>query len=191
MSELVQDTRETLERHEHLSHGAPDHHGRRIALLIGVLAAVLAVCDMSERSSQNAYLAHHVSASDEFAFYQARQTRALVLNQSAILLDALPPTPQTTKAAQTARAEATRLMEDSDRGNGQRQILARATAETKARDLALHRYEWFEIVTSALQIAIVLASVSVITRIRVIAFVGAGLGLVAAGLALLVVARWV
>jgi Domain of unknown function (DUF4337) len=188
MSELVQDTQETLERHENLAHGAPDHHGRRIALLIGVLAAVLAVCDMSERSSQNAYLAHHVGASDEYAFYQARQTRALVLNQSAILLDALPPTPQTAKAAQAARAEATRLIEDSDRGNGQKQILARAVGETEARDSALHRYEWFEIVTSALQIAIVLASVSVITRIRVIALGGAGLGLVAAGLAVLVVA---
>ena len=177
MSELVQDTQETLERHEHLAHGAPDHHGRRIALLIGVLAAVLAVCDMSERSSQNAYLAHHVGASDEYAFYQARQTRALVLNQSAVLLDALPPTPQTAKAAQTARAEANRLIEDSDRGNGQKQILARAVAETKARDLALHRYEWFEIVTSALQIAIVLASVSVITRIQSHCVCGGRIGL--------------
>jgi hypothetical protein len=191
MSELVQDTRETLERHEHLAHGAPEHHGRRIALLIGVLAAVLAVCDMSERSAQNSYLAHHVSASDEYAFYQARQTRALVLNQSAVILEALPPTPQTLKAAQAARLEATRLMEDSDRGNGQRQILARAAAQTKTRDQALDRYEWFEIVTSALQIAIVLASVSVVTRIRVIAFAGAGLGLVAAGLALLVAVGWV
>jgi hypothetical protein len=191
MSELVQDTRETLERHEHLAHGAPEHHGRRIALLIGVLAAVLAVCDMSERSAQNSYLAHHVSASDEYAFYQARQTRALVLNQSAAILEALPPTPQTLKAAQAARSEAIRLMEDSDRGNGQRQILARAAAQTKTRDQALDRYEWFEIVTSALQIAIVLASVSVVTRIRVIAFAGAGLGLVAAGLALLVAVGWV
>jgi Flp pilus assembly CpaE family ATPase len=187
MSELVQDTRETLERHEHLAHGAPDPHGRRIALLIGILAAVLAICDMSERSAQNAYLAHHIAVSDQYAFLQARETRALVLNQSATLLDALPSTPQTVKAALAARAEAMRLTVDSDRGNGVHQIQARATAETKARDAALDRYEWFEIVTSGLQIAIVLASVSVVTRIRSIAFLGGALGVVATGLALLVV----
>jgi hypothetical protein len=188
MSELVQDTRETLERHEHLGHGAHDPHGRRIALLIGILAAILAICDMSERSAQNAYLAHHIAASDQYAFLQARETRALVLNQSATLLDALPPTPQTTKAALAARAEALRLTADSARGNGLHQIQARATAEEKARGAALIRYEWFEIVTSALQIGIVLASVSVVTRIRSIAVLGGALGVVATGLALLVVA---
>jgi Domain of unknown function (DUF4337) len=188
MSDLVQNTRETLERHEHLAHETHDSHGRRIALLIGVLAATLAVCDMSERTAQNAYLAYHIAASDQYAFLQARETRALVLNQSATLLDALPATPQTATAAQAARTEALRLTADSDRGNGLHQIQARATAETKARDAALDRYEWFEIVTSALQIAIVLASVSVVTRIRSIAFLGGGLGLAAAGLALLVVA---
>jgi hypothetical protein len=153
-----------------------------------VLAAVLAICDMSERSAQNAYLAHHIAASDQYAFLQARETRALVLNQSATVLDALPSTPQTVKAAQAARTEALRLTSDSDRGNGLHQIQARATAETKARDAALARYEWFEIITSALQIAIVLASVSVVTRIRSIAVLGGALGLAGAGLALLVVA---
>jgi hypothetical protein len=187
MSDLAQDTQDTLERHEHLAHGPSDPHGRRIALLIGILAAVLAVCDMTERSAQNAYLAHHIAASDQYAFLQARETRALVLNQSATLLDALPATPQTATAAQAARTEAKRLTADSDRGNGINQIQARATAETKARDAALDRYDWFEIVTSALQIAIVLASVSVVTRIRSIAVLGAGLGLLAAGLALGVV----
>ncbi|MBW4025275.1 MAG: DUF4337 domain-containing protein [Proteobacteria bacterium] len=187
MSDLVQDTRETLERHEHLAHGEPDPHGRRIALLIGILAAILAICDMSERSSQNAYLAHHIAVSDQYAFLQARETRALVLNQSATLLDALPSTPQTAKAAVAARAEALRLTADSDHGNGVHQIQTRAAAETKARDAALARYEWFEIITSALQIAIVLASVSVVTRIHSIAFLGGALGIAAAGLAVLVV----
>ncbi len=43
-------------------------------------------------------------------------------------------------------------------------------------------------VTSALQIAIVLASVSVVTRLAPITWVGAGIGLLAAALAGLVVA---
>jgi hypothetical protein len=187
MSDIAQDTRETLERHEQL-HESGDPHGRRVALLIGVLAAALALCDMRERSSQNAYLAHHIGASDEFAFYQARQTRALVLTQSAAMVDTLPASPESAKAAAAARAEAARLTEDSSRGNGQKQIQARAAAETAQRDKALHLYEWFEFVTSGLQIAIVLASVSVVTRLRVVAFISAGLGAAAVAFALALVA---
>ena len=183
MSDLVQDE---FERHKHLEEEPEDHHGRQAALLIGVLAAVLAVCEMAERSSQNSYISHHIAASNEYAFYQARQTRALVLNQSATTVSALSQSPEAAKAAADARAEATRLTADSARGNGQAQILARATKEGEAREVALHRYEWFELVTSALQISIVLASVSVITKVRPIAFIGAGIGLIAALVALLV-----
>jgi hypothetical protein len=141
MSELVQDTRETLERHEHLAHGAPDPHGRRIALLIGILAAVLAICDMSERSAQNAYLAHHIAVSDQYAFLQARETRALVLNQSATLLDALPSTPQTVRAALAARAEAMRLTADSDRGNGVTRSPLRAVSMASMRFLTINDWD--------------------------------------------------
>lgn len=183
MSELAQ---ETLERHEHLKHNPDDGHGKRAALAIGVLAATLAVCEMAERGSQNGYLSHHIGASNEYAFYQARQNRALVLGQTATLLNALPPTPETQKTAAAADTEAKRLLEDSDRGNGAKQILARATAETAERDRDLHRYEWYEIVTSALQIAIVLVSISVVTQVTNIAFVGVGIGVLAAGLGLLV-----
>ncbi|WP_158742386.1 DUF4337 family protein [Acidisphaera sp. L21] len=184
MSDIAQ---ETLERHEHLKHHPEDSHGKRAALIIGVLAATLAICEMAERSSQNSYLAHHIGASNEYAFYQARQNRSLVLNQTATILNALPsPTPESQKIATAADAEAKRLIEDSDRGNGAKQIQARAAAETAQRDHALHRYEWFEIVTSGLQIAIVLASVSVVTGLASVLLLGAGLGVAAAALAALV-----
>jgi hypothetical protein len=183
MSDLAH---ETLERHEHLEHNPEDGNARRAALVIGLLAAVLAVCDMGERSSQNAYLAHHIGASNEYAFYQARQTRALVLSQSAVVLSALPATPESQKAAADALAESKRLTEDSPRGNGSRQIQARADAEAQAREVSLHRYEWYELVTSALQIAIVLSSVSVVTRIARLTWLGAGIGLLAGALAALV-----
>ena len=183
MSEMAQ---ETLERHHHLEHNPDDGNARRAALVIGVLAAVLAVSEMAERSSQNSYLAHHIGASNEYAFYQARQTRALVLTQSAATVTAMASTPESQKAAADALAEARRLTEDSERGNGAKQIQARADAESRARDVALHRYEWYEIVTSALQIAIVLASVSVVTRIAAVTWLGAGIGVLAAALAALV-----
>ena len=181
MSELAT---ETLERHHHLEHNPDNRHGKRAALVIGVLAAILALCEMVERNSQNAYLAHHIGASNEYAFYQARQNRALILGQTATMLNATAPTPENQKIAAAAEAEAKRLTDDSDRGNGAKQIQARAAAETEARDRALHRYELFEIVTSALQIAIVLASVSVVTQIASVLFLGIGIGALASIMAL-------
>jgi Domain of unknown function (DUF4337) len=181
------DVHETLERHEHVAHGVHDPKERPIALLIAILAAILAICDMSARNAQNTYLAHNIAASDQYAFLQARELRALVLDQSAMLLDALQSTPETERAALAARKEATRLTANNNQGNGLQQILARATAEIKARDKVLDRYEWLESVASALQIAIVLASVSVLTRARSIAALGGALGLAATVLASLVV----
>ncbi len=183
MSEIAH---ETLERHEHLKHNPDDGHGKIAALVIGVLAATLALCEVAERSAQNSYLAQNISASNEYAFYQARQNRALVLNQTATLLNALPPTPEGQKVAAASDAEAKRLLEDSDRGNGAKQILARATDATHERDHSLHQYEWYEIVTSTLQIAIVLASVSVVTQLTKVLYVGIGIGALSAGLGILV-----
>ena len=179
MSELAQ---ESLERQHHLQEEPGDNHARRAALVIGMLAAALALCEMAERSAQNAYLAHYIGASNEYAFYQARQNRALVLTQTAAILGALPATPETRATAAAAKAEAARLTEDSERGNGGKQIIARATAEGQLRDVALHRYEWFELTTSALQIAIVLASVSVVIKLPRLLWAGAAIGVCAAAL---------
>ena len=177
---------ETLERHEHLKHNPDDGMAKHAALAIGVLAAVLALFEMGERGSQNAYLAHNIGASNEYAFYQARQNRALTMTQTATLLTALPATPETQKAAAAAEAEAKRLTEDSERGNGAKQIQARAAAELQARDVALHRYEMYEIVTSALQIAIVLASGAGGTQLSGVVIAGVAIGVLTAGFGLLV-----
>jgi hypothetical protein len=67
-----------------------------------------------------------------------------------------------------------------------KQLAERAGAGQALRDEAFHRYHEFELVVGALQIAIVLASVAVVTRIVALA-VGAGIiGIVAAGFGLLI-----
>jgi hypothetical protein len=67
-----------------------------------------------------------------------------------------------------------------------KQLADRATMQKAARDEAFHRYHQFELVVGALQIAIVLASVAVVTRILALA-IGAGLiGAIAAGFGLFI-----
>ena len=173
----------SLERHEHLEHNPIDGHARRASVLIGLIAAGLAIADMAGHSAQTSYISHQINASDNYAFYQARQIRGLLSEQTVLLLQQSPnaASPETQKAIEAAQADSKRITEDSDRGNGIKQLQAKAKAQEELRDHALERYELFEIVTSGLQIAIVLASVSVVTRIRFLAYISIALA-AAAGL---------
>jgi hypothetical protein len=74
--------------------------------------------------------------------------------------------------AAEARAQAKR-MDDDEKTLGRKQLLARAEHSQALRDHEFHRYHLFELVVSGLQIAIVLASVSVVTRVNALAL-GAG-----------------
>jgi hypothetical protein len=187
MSETIEHAREGLEHAEH----APAHHtdgtARRIAVLIAVLAAALALADMGEKGAQNAYLTHHVAVSDEWAFYQAKNARATILAVEAGILANLPNATDAGPQAEIARAkEAEARMRDEPQ-DGMKQIAERAKAEELARDEAFHRYHEFELVVGALQIAIVLASVAVVTRILALAVAAGIIGAVAAGFALFVI----
>ena len=78
MSESIEQAREGLEHAHHASGLHTDTTARRIAMLIAVLAAALALAEMGEKGAQNAYLTHHIAASDDYAFFQAKNVRATV-----------------------------------------------------------------------------------------------------------------
>ena len=173
MSDSIEHAREGL---EHASH-APDHsdtRARRIAVLIAALAAALAIAEIGEKAAQNAYLTHHIALSDDWAFYQAKNDRATIWTATISVLTNLPnatdPGPQ---AAVKNAAESAARLRDEPQGEGMKQLAERANAHQDARDEAFHRYHAFEFVVGALQLAIVLASVSVVTRMLALA-IGAG-----------------
>lgn len=163
----MEDAQEAHERHG-------DSAARTIAILISVLAAGLAIAEMQEKSSQNRYMASHIQVSDDFAFYQAKTVRMNLYTTHAETLAALPNAndPAIQKEIADARATAKRI--DTEKDTGRKDLLAQAATHREEREHYAHRYELFEIVVGALQIAIVLASVSVVTRMRPLA-VGAGL----------------
>jgi Domain of unknown function (DUF4337) len=186
MSETIEHAKEGI-HHAHESGHHTDTTARRIAVLIAVLAAALALAEMGEKAAQNAYLTHHIALSDDYAFYQAKNARATMWTVQAGLLANLPNAAEPGPQAEAKRAkEAEARLRDEPGGDGMKQLAERADAEKEARDHAFHRYHQFELVVGALQIAIVLASVAVVTRIVALA-IGAGLiGLMAAGFGLLV-----
>ena len=178
-----------LEHAHHVAEHPTDGHARNAALLIGVLAAALALADMQEKQAQNAYLSHHIGVSDTWAFYQAKRVRADTAEQTAAILESLPGAatdPEIRKRIDDARAAAARLRSDPEKGEGAKELDAKARAESELRDQALHRYHRFELVGGALQIAIVLASVSVVTRVRLLVAVAAVLGGIAVAGGLLI-----
>lgn len=178
---------EALEHAHHIQghhdHGAEHNDGaaRRVAVLVAVLAAMLAIAQMGEKSSQNAYLTHHVAVSDDWAFYQAKNVRAVMRSTEAAVLQSLPNAADPAVQARIKQAEAyAARMQDDPKADGMKQLAERARQDEHARELAFHRYHTFELVVGALEIAIVLASVSVITRVNALAFGAGVIGLLAA-----------
>ena len=160
------------------------HHGganRRIAVLIAALAAALALADMGAQQQQNQYLTRHISLSDDWGFYQAKNTRAAISDVEASILANQPNAGEPGSQAAVARAKANAArLRDEPGGDGMKQIMERAAVQQEARDHAFHRYHQFEIVVGALQIAIVLASVAVVTAVPALAVAAGVIGAAAA-----------
>ena len=173
MSDDLEQAQQGMEHaHEaNAAHPAHDDRGaRRVAVLISALAAGLAIAEMAEKGAQNEFLAHHISTSDSWAFYQAKTLRSAMVGQQIEVLASLPNAadPEVATRIAAARAEQARLNDD-EKSQGRKQLRAQAEAEAKTRDAVGEHYHLYEYVVGALQIAIVLASVSVVTRMWLLA----------------------
>lgn len=175
----IENATDSLERHKHLSEHPENRLGRRMALLIGILAACLAICEMGEKSSQNDYISKQIAVNDTWSFYQAKAIKADIANSQAGILKALAANASDTaltKAAKAAESRAEKEASDPEGSEGKAQLRQKATREAEARDHQLERYHLLETVVGALQIAIVLASVSVVTEVAWLGLASLGLG---------------
>jgi hypothetical protein len=184
VSELAEKAHETI--HEHAEHSDP--WARGVAVLVSALAAVLAITELGAKSTQNEYLTHHIAVSDDWAFYQAKNLRAAVRVSEAALLESLPnaDAPPVQVRIKDANDYVAHARDDPKTGDGMKQLAEKAHQQEAIRDEAFHRYHLYEYADGALEIAIVLASVSVVTRMRGLT-IGAGcVGAAAGALALCV-----
>lgn len=179
---------QALEHHERVeisSHAGHGDHGagnnRRVALLIMVLAALLAIVEMMGKSAQNDYLASHIEASNLWSFFQAKTVRQTVLKTIAEDMETRPK--QTAdiqggidKKMEKFYATIDRYEDEPSTGEGRKQLVQRARETEVRRDRALAAYHYFEYAAAALQLAIVLASAAVITGIGFLTWSSAGLG---------------
>jgi hypothetical protein len=163
---------------------------RRIALMIAILALFLSFSETLGKSAQTEAVDANVKSADTWTFYQAKDTRRVVINaladQTAVLASSL--TDPAAKVAVDAqidawRKTAARYESDPKTGEGRKELAERAKEEEKERDLSLAKYHHYEIASAAFQIGIVLCSAAVITGIVALVWFAGVLG--AAGLAVL------
>lgn len=178
MSDGLEQAQEGMEHATHAAEHEPrDKLPRNVAILIAILAACLALSEMGEKAAQNAYLTHHITVSDTYGFLQAKNIRRATYTSAADVIESVPGIDaDARKRAERLRSEAARMADEPATNIGAKQLLERARALEQDRDHAFHVYHQFEMSTGALQIAIVLASVSIVTRIRTLTYAAAILG---------------
>jgi plasmid stabilization system protein ParE len=170
--------------HGHVDHGS----NKGVALLISVLALVLAFSETLGKSAQTAALSYNIEASNLWAFFQAKTIRQTTLRTAAEQLETVSAHEAAKKQAAKWRDTAQRYQDEPDTGEGRNQLAARAKEAEKKRDRAFAAYHHYEMSAAAVQIAIVLASASIVTAIPALVWLAGGLGVV--GVAFCVIGFW-
>ena len=158
-------------------HGHGDHGGnKKIALLISMLALVLAFSETLGKSAQTAALAYNIEASNLWAFFQAKTIRQTVLRTAAEEVAAGNMNQAAKDQVAKWKDTAQRYQSEPETNEGRDQLAARAKAAEKKRDVSMAAYHHYEVASAAVQIAIVLASASIIAEIITLAWIGGALG---------------
>ena len=160
-------------------HGPGEHGGnKRVALIISVLALILAFAETLGKGAQTGALAYNIEASNLWAFFQAKTIRQTVLRTAAEEAEAGGASEAQKKQAAKWKDTAQRYQSEPETGEGREQLAARAKEAEKKRDQSMAAYHHYEVASAAVQIAIVLASASIIAEIAALAWAGALLGVV-------------
>lgn len=145
---------------------------RWIGVYIGVLAVLLAICTMGGGNATKDATRYNIEAANTWGFFQAKNQRRVTVRLMADNLElqvaAQPGLPDAVRQTYVAKLQSYRdldkeLTSNPKTNEGLDELWVRAKALEKDRDDALRRDPHFDWSQAALQIAIVLASVCLIT----------------------------
>ena len=168
--------------------GHVDPHNKEIALLISVLALVLAFSETLGKSAQTEAVAYNIQASNLWAFFQAKTIRQTTLRTAAEQLATVSDSEKARKQIDAWLKTAARYQDEPDTREGRTQLAERAKNAERKRDKAFAAYHHFELSSAVVQIAIVLASASIVTAIPALAWTAGAPG--AVGIAFCVIGFW-
>jgi hypothetical protein len=175
---------EALEQHEKTQEATQEaekegHRGfaRGAALLIAVLAALLAITTGVGNNATTETILSQGKAIDTYNEYQANSFKRHINTNDATLLRVLT-------AGTPRQAQARRLAKALDQAvkkkylPNQQRLLPKAREYEHERDRAEDRHHTLQFAEGALQLAIVLSSVSVVVGVQALLWGGAAVGLV-------------
>ena len=128
----------------------------KAGLVIVIMALFMAVTTYFSNSYSGAVLKNMLKATDTYAFYQSKSIKQSIAEGQ--LQDARDPKRINELAAKIERYES-----DPVKGEGKRELLARAQAYEAARDEASRHSPWLTFASLAFQLAIVLLSASILS----------------------------
>jgi hypothetical protein len=173
---------ESMEHAEHAEHASSEN--KKIALLIAVIALCLALSETLGKGAQTESIGKNVEAANLWSFFQAKTIRRTAVQTAAEGLKITAPslTDDAQKAAALKQVEdwqktAARYRSEPETNEGTEQLAERAKHAEGERDTALAKYHHFEMASAAFQIAIVLASATIITGMIALAWISGALAI--------------
>jgi hypothetical protein len=162
---------------------ADESFKNRSALIIAFMATLLAITSLGGGNAAEDMANNNIHASDTWAFYQAKSIRQTTMRVAADGLEAdlranpnMPPEAREflQKKMEEYRATAARYEDEPDpadpanplKGEGRKQLTARARDYEAQRERAQRQDPNFDFAEALFQIAIVLASVSILATSR-------------------------
>ena len=177
---------------EEKRHEATDRFRSRSAVLIAALAAILAFCELGADNAKDAMIDYNIKASDSWAFYQAKNVRQTAIKLAEDQLKRELASPTLSPASRAAiQADLERYQKtdaryenepdpkapgDATKGEGKKQLSARAKSFEHAREAAFQRNDNFDYAQMLLQLAIVLGSVAILTTSKMLRTVCMAIG---------------
>jgi len=154
---------------EELREHAADRFGRRVALVTAVFAVLLAIAALGGNHAMKEMLLAQQKSSDQWAFYQAKVIREHQYRGQKLLLETNLAEPSSLKGAERAKFEtlAAKFAEEEKRYNAEKKDIEKdAKKLEQVRDRHRDRHPYFEFGEVFLQVAIVSASVSILSSSR-------------------------
>jgi hypothetical protein len=167
----------------------------RSSVVISCCAALLALAAMLSNSNSSRILNDTLSANDTWAFYQAKSIKQEIKQENVDSMEdelgnlSNSPVVQSHRAAIEAKIASDKTMiaryeTDPSTGEGKKELALKARRFEDDRALAKNRSAWFGAASAALQIAIVLASSSILAVSMPMLIAGSVIGILGSGLLL-------
>ena len=191
------------EPHEWVERAAEEHHhghehgsngrGNEMtvsAITAAVLAVLAAIGSLLSGHAVNQAILEQTKATDQWAYYQAKSTKGHVYLVGGELIKALSGSQgQSTTAGNPPAATLKHFQEEADRFDREKEEVKKEAEHLEAESQhEFHKHHQFALAIACFQVGIVLASVSILVRIRAIYYlslVAGAAGLVGTAMGLL------